>query len=92
MSMLVRFSPQNLTVEKYQAVQSKLDEAGQWPPDGLEYHVCFGPEGSMRVSEIWSSDGQFNAFGEHLLPILGEVGIELAGAPEKLEIHNQERF
>jgi hypothetical protein len=28
------------------------------------------------------------AFGQRLMPILTEVGIELAGEPELLEIHN----
>jgi hypothetical protein len=29
-----------------------------------------------------------DAFGERLMPVLKEVGIELAGAPEVVEIHN----
>ena len=31
---------------------------------------------------------KFEAFGERLMPILAEGGIELAGPPEILEIHN----
>lgn len=92
MSMLVRFSPQDLTSDQYEGVQRRLKEAGHWPPEGLEYHVCFGEEGALRVSEIWSSQEQFQAFGEHLLPILRDSGVNLAGPPEHLAIHNQERF
>ena len=29
-----------------------------------------------------------DAFGERLMPVLKEVGIELAGPPEVAEIHN----
>jgi hypothetical protein len=92
MSMVVRFSPESLTGAQYDEVRRRLEEAGHWPPDGLEYHVCFGSEGQLRVSEIWSSHEQFEAFGQHLQPILGEVGIKLSQDPEFLDIHNQERF
>ncbi len=44
--------------------------------------------GSFRVSEIWDSREQLAAFGERLMPVLADVGIELAGEPEVLEIHN----
>jgi hypothetical protein len=91
MSILVRFSPESLTGDQYDEVQRRLDQAGQWPPDGLEYHVCFGSEGELKVSEIWSSNGQFEAFGEHLRPILDDVGITLARPPEFLDVYNQER-
>jgi len=33
------------------------------------------------VSEIWDSEEQLRAFGERLMPILDEVGIEFSGAP-----------
>jgi hypothetical protein len=90
--MLVRFSPDALTAADYEEVKRRLVEAGQWPPAGLEYHVCFGSEGQLKVSEIWSSQEQFEAFGEHLQPILGEVGIAMSAGPEILDIHSQERF
>ena len=50
-SMLVRFSPESLTSDKYDDVKRRLNEAGHWPPEGLEYHVCFGSDGQLRVSE-----------------------------------------
>jgi hypothetical protein len=50
--------------------------------------VLFGPQDDLRVSEIWDSEGQFRAFGDRLMPILGDVGIEFAGAPEVLPAHN----
>ena len=91
MSLLVRFSPESLTRDRYDEVTRRLTDAGHWPPDGLEYHVCFGSEGQMRVSEIWSSPEQFEAYGQHLLPILDEVGISMSAPPELLEIYHQER-
>jgi hypothetical protein len=65
-----------------------LQQAGDFPPDGLEYHVAFTSGGSFRVSEIWDSREQFEAFGQRLMPLLAEVGIELAGEPEIAEIHD----
>lgn len=53
----------------------------------MEYHVCFLADGNVRVSEIWDSLEQFQAFGERPMPLIAEIGIE-AGEPEMLEIHN----
>lgn len=92
MSFLVRFSPDSLSSDRYEEVKRRLDEGGHWPPDGLEYHVCFGSDGQLKVSEIWSSNDQFEAFGQKLGPILEEVGINMAAPPELLDIYNQERF
>jgi hypothetical protein len=89
MSIVARFSPTNLTKEKYDESVRRLEEAGLWPnPPGLEYHVFFGPEGSMRVSEIWDSREQMDAYAEGLMPILADVGIEFSSEPEVFEVHN----
>jgi hypothetical protein len=87
MSILIRFAPASLTAEQYDESIRKLQGNGPWPPDGLDYHVCFGSEGRLRVSEIWDSREQLDAFGERLMPVLAEVGIEL-GEPELMDIHN----
>jgi hypothetical protein len=49
--------------------------------------VCFLQDGNVRVSEIWDSREQLDAFGERLMPLLAEVGID-PGEPEILEMHN----
>jgi hypothetical protein len=86
MSMLVRFSPATATTEQYDEVTSRLEDAGQWPPDGLEYHCAFLVNGDLRVSEVWDSREQFEAFGQHLMPVLADVGIE-PGEPEILDVY-----
>jgi hypothetical protein len=92
MSIVVRFSPANLTAEKYDATNKKFEEAGlEFPPDGMDYHVCFGTDGDLRVSEIWDSREQFEAFGERLMPLLADAGIEFSGEPEIFEVHNIEK-
>jgi hypothetical protein len=89
MSILVRFTgAPGLTAEQYDETMPVIEASGQFPPDGLDYHVAFIAGGSFRVSEIWDSQEQFEAFGERLMPILAEGGVELAGPPEVVEIHN----
>lgn len=92
MSIVVRFHPTSLTAEKYDQSTQKLEEAGvEFPPDGMDYHVCFGADGDLRVSEIWDSREQFEAFGEKLMPVLADTGIEFSGEPEVFEVHNIEK-
>ena len=88
MSVLIRFTPKSATTtEQYDESIRRLEEAGDFPPEGLDYHVCFLSDGNVRVSEIWDSQEQLDAFGERLMPLLAEVGID-PGTPEVLEIHN----
>jgi hypothetical protein len=86
MSVLIRFAPASLSAEQYDESLKRLQE-GEWPPDGLDFHVCFGSDGNLKVSEIWDSREQLDAFGERLMPILADIGIE-PGEPEIVEIHN----
>jgi len=89
MSILVRFTTApSLTADDYDATQARIEASGDFPPDGLELHVAFTAGGNFRVSEIWDSMEQFQAFGERLMPILVESGVELEGPPEIIEIHN----
>ena len=90
MSILIRFAPASLTAEQYDEAVRRIQENGEWPPDGMEYHVCFGSDGNLRVSEIWDSQEQLDAFGERLMPVLSEVGIE-PGQPEILQVHSTVR-
>jgi len=83
MSVLIRFAPASLTAQQYDEAIRRLDDDA---PDGREFHVCFGTDGNLRVSEIWDSREQFAAFGERLMPILAEVGIN-PGEPEFIEVH-----
>ena len=88
MSIVVRFAPDGTTTDQYEQVLRRLEESGNWPPDGLDYHVAFGSPGDLRVSEIWDSREQFEAFGPLLMPLLQDAGVQLAGEPEVFEVHN----
>jgi hypothetical protein len=89
MSIVVRFHPANLTKDMYDESVRRLEEAGLWPdPPGLELHVLFGTDGDLHVSEIWESTEQLQAFGDRLMPILTDIGIEFSGEPEIFDVHN----
>ncbi len=88
MSIVVRFNPTSMTAAKYDDTLPKIKAAGTFPPEGLDYHVCFGSDGDLRVSEIWDSREQFKAFGERLMPILADAGIEFSDEPKIFEVHN----
>ena len=89
MSIVVRYHPKNVTIAQYEDVLRREQDAGdKFPPDGRNYHVCFGTDGDLQVSEIWDSTEQLLAYGEFLMPILADVGIEFSGEPEVFEVHN----
>ena len=88
-SVLVRFTAApNVTTEQYDETIRRLEKSGDWLPDGLASHVAFKSNGNFRVSEIWDSEKQLDAFGERLMPVLKDVGTELSRKPEVLEIQN----
>ena len=87
MSLVIRFSPESLTTEQYDEVVRRLTEAGVFPAEGLDYELCFGSGDKMKVSQVWDSQEQLDAFGARLMPILADVGID-PGQPEVLEVHN----
>ena len=91
MSVVVRYQPVGLTRQQYDEVTRRIEEAGVWPPDGLQLHVLFGTEGDLKVSEIWESEEQCRAFGEQLFPVLNEVGVQVGGDPEVFEVHELEQ-
>jgi len=87
MSVLIRFSPPSATTEQYDETIKRLEEEGNFSPDGLEYHIAYLSDSGLRVSEVWSTKDQLDAFGERLMPVLTDVGID-PGEPELLEVHN----
>jgi hypothetical protein len=92
MSILIRFPPSGVTKQQYESVRNALTESGDWPAEGCQLHVSFGDEQDIRVSEVWESQEQLDAFGEKLRPQLEEAGIELSGEPEVFDVHIVEAF
>jgi hypothetical protein len=87
MSLLIQFAPPSLTAKQYDEAVRRLTEAGVFPADGLDYELCSGSDDHLNVSQVWDSQTQLDAFGERLMPILAELGID-PGKPEVFEVHN----
>jgi hypothetical protein len=89
MSIVVRYKPVGMTKAQYDEVVRRFQEqAGDAEIDGFEYHVCFGDDGNLLVSEIFASREAWEAYTEQLYPIIDAVGIDRGGEPDVLEIHN----
>ena len=90
MSNVVRYSPDPpATKEQYDRSTELFNkEFGEgFMPDGAELHVAFlDSDGNVRVSEIWDSREQWQAFGDKLMPILSEIGVN-PGEPEVFEVY-----
>ena len=89
MSIVVRYAPvPSTTTDQYDEVVRRLQESGELPADGFGYHVAFYSEGQLRVTEVWDSLEQFQAFGQRVMSLLADVALEHSGQPEILEVHN----
>ncbi len=88
MSIVVRFSPTALTAKKVRRDDSPTQERRRMATGRARLHVCFGSDGNLKVSEIWNSREQFEAFGERLMPILAGAGIQFTNPPDIFEVHN----
>jgi hypothetical protein len=86
-SVLIRFAPQSLTAAQYDNAVRRLTAEGVLPAEGLDYEICFGADDNLKVSQVWDTQQQLDAFGERLMPILAELGIN-PGEPEVLEVHS----
>jgi hypothetical protein len=87
LSLLIRFAPPSLTADQYDSAVRRLNEEGVFPADGLDYEICFGSGDKLKVSQVWDSKEQLDAFGARLTPILAELGID-PGEPEVVEVHS----
>jgi hypothetical protein len=91
MPILIRYHPPGLTKAQYEQVGQKLQEVGQWPPDGLILHVGFGSDGDMRVSEVWESREKLESFQQRLMPVLQEAGVDAqTNEPEYFDVQGIE--
>lgn len=78
--LTIQFAPASMTAEQFEAIHERLSAAGSAEPAGRMVHVCYGEGDQLRVLDVWESEEAFAAFGETLMPILAELGID-AGEP-----------
>ena len=86
MAYAILFTPKMTTVQ-YDEVMKRLGAAGAGAPAGRLYHACYGAAERLRVFDVWESQDSFDRFGQTLMPILQDVGVD-PGVPEIVEAHN----
>lgn len=80
-----------LTKESYEEAvrrlsgKTRLESSADWPVEGLLSHAAGEAEGGFRVVDVWESEEAARKFGETLVPILQEVGVE--AQPEMYPAH-----
>ncbi len=86
MAIVVRFDVKGMDSSKYDQIIRKLEQIGQGAPAGRMYHVCYGDRQSLQVIDVFESPALLDAFGQKLMPILKELGVE--AKPEPAEVYN----
>jgi hypothetical protein len=81
------FEGQGFTQENYEESvrritggKSRAESPADWPVEGLLAHIAGQGANGFRVVDVWESEEAFQAFGETLIPVLQEIGVE--GQPE----------
>lgn len=87
MAIGVYFNPESMNTAQYDDVMERLNAAGASKPAGRLYHSCFGSGDKLQVFDIWESQEAFDKFGETLMPLLQEVGLD-PGQPMVEPVHN----
>jgi hypothetical protein len=87
------FEPPNFTQEQYEesvrrvsgGKKERMESPADWPVDGLLAHIAGQGANGFRVVDVWESEEAFAKFGETLVPILRDLGIDTE--PEVYSTH-----
>jgi hypothetical protein len=80
-----------MTLDKFNESHRRLSvEGATADAPGRIHHSCFGDNGSLMVFQVWDSLDSFQKFGETLMPILAELGID-HGVPDVMVLHRLEQ-
>jgi hypothetical protein len=69
--------PESMTVDQYNQIMQKLTAVLGPAPAGRLDHVCFGTGKNLAVFDVWESQESFDKFGETLMPILDQMGLNM---------------
>ena len=87
MAFGILFTPKSMSAAQYDDCIKRLEKAGAAKPAGRLYHASFGSSNQLCVFDVWDSMASFEKFGQTLMPILQQLGVD-PGQPEVKEIHN----
>ena len=83
MAIIVHVKPAAMSATLYNETITRLEAAGAGRFPGRTHHFCYGTDDRRMVTDIFDSMESFQAFGQILIPILKELGID----PNEPEIH-----
>jgi hypothetical protein len=87
MAIGLYFTPSGFTKEKYDEALAKLADAGAGAPPGRTHHFALEGDGQIQVFDVWESQEAFDAFGQTLIPIMSELGVD-PGQPMASPVYN----
>jgi hypothetical protein len=73
------------TVRKLTGGKDRLESPADWPTEGLLAHIPGQGTNGFRVVDVWESEEAAQRFGEVLMPVMAEIGVE--GEPEVYPAH-----
>ena len=88
MAIALLFEPKTGADVQYDSTINVLKAQGNWPPEGLTYHVASGAGADFKVFEVWESEQDARNFGERLKPVLQKYKIELSREPRPQPVKN----
>ena len=88
MALGLYFTPTTpMTAQKYDDCINRLKKAGAAHPAGRLYHAAFESSDGLTVFDVWTSQAAFDAFGQTLMPIMQEIGVN-PGQPSVMPVYN----
>lgn len=80
------FEVPGMNAGQYDNIIERLEAAGEGEPDGRLFHVT-GPRGDgWLVVDVWESREKFERFGQTLMPIAHELGLN--PQPQLYPVHS----
>lgn len=87
MAISIFFRPGSMTLEQYNEIMAKLEEAGQKSPPGRLFHAASGSGDKITVFDIWDSQDSFEEFGQTLMALMDRMEID-PGIPAISALNN----
>ena len=87
------FDIPGMTSEQYDEVCRNLNNGqpftslSQWPEAGIISHVAGLTPDGWRVLDVWESEEAFQRFGQKLVPLLRQAGVQDV-EPQAFPVHN----
>ena len=88
LGIVLHFPDSTLTEKEYHHIISALKERGLSEPIGREYHIAYiGPDGSIKVLDVWDSKENLRKFVDQLMPVIEQFGYS-PGEPRIFQVSN----